>query len=179
MLRSMLVPLLLATVVGCAPSRAWPPSARAWKQVDSFQCDFVARLPGTPVLREWTEPKGVKVLEYATLSGQYQYMAECLSAGQVSRGETAESLVRARLQFEKDAVERQHWPLLEASLVPLGQCPGYRLISVNQAGLEVAIRYVWAGDRAFLLGASGPHGDPATATVRATLFESLRSKRCQ
>jgi hypothetical protein len=178
MRRIAFVSVLLATLVGCA-RRGWPPGASAWKQVDSFQCDFVARLPGRSVVREWTDPRGVKVLEYTTVAGEYLYMAQCLSAGQARRGEDADALVRARLQFEKDSIDRQHWPILEATLVPLGKCPGYRLVSVNPSGLEVSTRYVWAGDRAFLLGASGPKGQQATATARATLFESLQSKLCQ
>lgn len=173
------VVLMVSSACGCTGGRHVPPHPTAWQEIVSTECGFVVLMPGVPQLRQGIDRRGNQVVEYRVIVPPgYLHVATCASADESREGEAAEAFVRSRLEFEKAAVEQQRWPVREARLVRVGKCPGWQLVTDNPDGLEVGTRFVWAGDRAFVLIASGPP-DPVTREVAARLFESLRSDRCQ
>ena len=171
---------LSAVVAGCAGTRpAWPPDPEAWHVVESSSCEFSLRMPGAPTEREGTDRRGIRIHEYAALvSGQYLHTALCASADEPRSGDAAEAFVRARLDFERQAIEQRGWQLREGRLLHVGSCPAWQLVSV-EGGIETSTRFIWAGERAFFLGAAGPAGDAATRRVADSMLDSLRSPRCE
>jgi len=170
--------LLLVLASACATRARWPPDAKAWREVESAPCAFTLRMPGPPSVRAGADRYAIEVTQYAVaLPPGYVYTALCASADTPRMGEEAERFVRERFESERGVVERQGWQVREARLLRIGSCPGSEVISVDPKGTEFVTRFVWAGDRSFFLGASGPSRAGSVETARL-MIESFRSPLC-
>jgi hypothetical protein len=169
---------MLSLVVACARSTRWPPDPDAWREVRSDHCSFTLRMPGRPRSQETRDPSGIRVTQYSVrLRPGYVYTALCALPANPPKGETGEELVRKRLDAERQAVEKAGWTVREASRLSIGACPASQLVTVDRAGVEFRTRFVWAGDRSFFLGTSGPER-PGSAEVATTMFDSFHSPLC-
>lgn len=176
MRRLALSVLLLASA--CARSARWPPAPEAWREVRSEPCGFTVRMPGRARSRETKDPRGIRITQYAVrLRPGYVYTALCAVPVKARENESGETVVARRLEAERRAVEEHGWTVRDSRLLRVGTCPASELASVDPKGVEFRTRFVWAGDRSFFLGASGPAGagGPETAAI---MFDSFRAGAC-
>jgi len=169
---------MLSLVVACARSTRWPPGPDAWRDVRSDHCSFTLRMPGRPISQETRDPSGIRVTQYSVrLRPGYVYTALCALPVSPRKGETGEELVGKRFEAERQAVEKAGWTVRDARRLSIGTCPASELVTVDRAGVEFRTRFVWAGDRSFFLGTSGPER-AGSAEIATTMFDSFHSPLC-